>query len=160
MITITNVQEADQVEMSWIRENIDLGQAKQMYLPQPRTSRKNRHSFKMPPLGTWRVSPFGDISVLIEIPVNEMEASEQEWDIALRYPETQLYIQWQKEGYEPPPLDVIRTAIVNGRGGNLRSCNRRRWLAAREAGVKSLKCWYSPTHPDHCASGKWDLKYL
>jgi hypothetical protein len=160
MMNPTTVEAADKIEMAWIRSSVDIEQAKAAYMPQPRPNKRSRHQFEMPPLGTWVVNPWGGIEVLVEIPVDQFQPSEGEWDFALRYPETQDYIQWQRDGHEPPPLSVIRTARINGRGGNLRSCNRRRWLAAREAGVKSLKCWYSPTHPDHCASPKWDVKYL
>lgn len=152
---ITTVEEADKITMDWIAKNIDIEAARLAYMPQPPSSQRIRHRFAMPTPGTWMVDPYGGIEVLVEIPICQFQPSEGDWDFALRYPETQDYIQWQKEGHEPPPLSVIRTA-----SGNLRSCNRRRWLAAREAGIKMLKCWYSPTHPEHCASPKWDVKYL
>lgn len=152
---IDTVEKANQVSMAWIAENVDLDEARKNYQPQPRNNAQTRHQFTMPPLGTWRVDPWDEMSVLVEIPINQFQPSEGDWDMALRYPETQLYIQWQREGHEPPPLSLIMT-----NNGNLRTLNRRRWLAARESGVKVLKCWYSPSHPIHFASPKWALKYL
>lgn len=157
---ITTIEQADKIEMDWIAENVDLEAAREAFEYQPRPNNQKRHKFTMPALGTWRVDPYGEIQVLVEIPVADCPPSEGEWDTALRYSTTRKYIEWQREGHEPPPPVVIRTAVVNGRGGNLRSQNRRRWLAAREAGIATLKCWYSPTHPEHCASPKWDVKYL
>lgn len=152
---ITTVEEADKITMDWIAKNVEIEAARLTYTPQPPPNQRTRHRFTMPSPGTWRVDPYGGIEVLVEIPIRQFQPSEGDWDSALRWPETQDYIQWQKEGHEPPPLSVIRTA-----SGKLRSCNRRRWLAAREAGIKTLKCWYSPTHPEHCSSPKWDIKYL
>jgi hypothetical protein len=152
---ITTVGQADKIDMSWVVRNVDLEQAEANYMPSPQPNKTTRHEFTMPSLGTWQLDHFGELSVLVEIPLDEFQPSEQDWGYALKLPETQLYIQWQKEGHEPPPLFVINTDK-----GNLRSCNRRRWLAARETGVKSLKCWYSPTHPEHCASPKFDMKWV
>jgi hypothetical protein len=152
---ITTVAQADKVDMTWVAQHIDLEQARANYMPIPRNNLRTRHQFTIPLLGTWQMDDWGQMSVLVDIPVDQFQPGEGEWDIALNYPETQLYIQWQREGHEPPPLTVVTTDK-----GNLCSCNRRRWLAAREAGVKSLKCWYSPTHPDHCASPKFWTRWL
>lgn len=144
------VKDADQIDITWILNNVDWSEAREIYQPHPPSSSKTRHKFIMPPLGTFRLDPWGEISVLVEIPVEDFTSSEGDWDYALRLPETLLYIQWQKEGLEPPPLSVVKTDK-----GNLVTQNRRRWLAARKAGIETLKCWYSPTHPEHCASPKW-----
>ena len=144
------VADADKITIEWILANVNLEQARSNYEPMPRPNSQVRHEFEMPVLGTWRVNDWNEVEVLIEIPVADFKPSEQEWDLALRYPETQLYIQWQRAGHVPPPLSVVR-----GDRGNLITQNRRRWLAAREAGVKTLRCWYSPTHPQRCVSAKW-----
>lgn len=153
MTTVTTVTQADKITMAWVLKNLDLDAIKDNYQPQPKSNRKSRHDFTMPPLGTWRRDPYGEISVLVEVAVDECQPSEGDWEWALKQPETRLYIEWQKAGHEPPPLSLIRTA-----SGSLRVQNRRRWLAAREAGVKTLRCWYSPTHPEHCTSPKWSIK--
>lgn len=150
MDRITTAEQADQIEIAWILANVNLEQARSNYEPMPRSNSQVRHKFEMPVPGTWRVNDWNEVEVLIEIPVADFKPSEQEWDLALRYSETRLYIQWQRAGHAPPPLSVVR-----GDQGNLITQNRRRWLAAREAGVKTLCCWYSPTHPQRCASAKW-----
>jgi hypothetical protein len=48
-------------------------------------------------------------------------------------PSTQKYIQWYKEGKLPPPIDVVITD-----SGDMRSVNRRRVVAAVEAGVTKI----------------------
>ncbi len=154
---IKTVEQADKIDMNWIIKSVDLEQARTNYylVPFPVPNSRIPLQFRMPVLGTWKLDPFGELSILVEIPLDQFQPSEGDWDRVLKHPETQLYIQWQKEGHEPPPLSVVNTDK-----GNLRTQNRRRWLAAREAGVKSLKCWYSPTHPDRCASAKFDMRWV
>lgn len=153
----TTPQQANQIDMAWIMANVNLDEARRndAGAPKPRPNRQERCEFVMPPLGTWRLDPFDEFWVLVEIPVDGMHPSEGEWNYALCWPETRLYVQWQREGHEPPPLEVV----VNQQG-ELISCNRRRWLAAREAGIETLKCWYSPTHTEHFTSPKWALRWL
>lgn len=146
----TTVTQADQIEMEWVDQNVNLDQARANCMKSSPPNSIARHQFTMPPLGTWQMDELGEMSVLVDIPIDQFQPSEGEWDTVLSCPEMKLYVQWQQEGHEPPPLFV-----VTNQDGKLRSCNRRRWLAAREAGVTSLKCWYSPTHPEHCASPKW-----
>jgi hypothetical protein len=152
---ITTVAQANQIDMQWVARNVDLEQARANYMPTPRINLRTRYQFTMLPLGTWQMDDWGEMSVLVDIPIDQFQPGEGEWDRALNWPCTRLYIQWQRDGHEPPPLTVVTTDK-----GNLRSCNRRRWLAAREAGVKSLKCWYSPSHPDHFTSPKFDTRWL
>lgn len=49
-------------------------------------------------------------------------------------PTTQKYIEWYKSGRVPPPIDVV----FNQPTGKLYSTDRRRVVAALEAGVKSI----------------------
>lgn len=146
------VSQADQIDIDWILDNVDLAEARKAYQPIPKSSSVVPHEFTMPALGTFQIDQFGEIEVLVEIPVSQFKPSEQDWKYALQRPEMAEYIRWQKDGFEPPPLSVVKTDK-----GNLITQNRRRWLAAREAGVESLKCWYSPTHPQHCARPKWRI---
>lgn len=148
----TIVLQADQIDIAWILRNVNLDKARKVYQPIPKSSSMIPHEFTMPALGSFQIDPYGEIEILVEIPVSELKPSEQDWEHALGRPEMANYIRWQKDGFEPPPLSVVKTDK-----GNLITQNRRRWLAAREAGVKSLKCWYSPTHPQHCASPKWKV---
>ena len=48
-------------------------------------------------------------------------------------PTTQQYIEWYKQGIDPPPVDVV----IKDSGAR-HSTNRRRVVAAREAGVKDI----------------------
>ena len=64
-----------------------------------------------------------------EIDYNEKHTSEKD---VIEMESTQKYIQWLKQGIQPMPIQVIR----NVDSGKLLSVNRRRLLAAREAGVK------------------------
>jgi hypothetical protein len=51
-------------------------------------------------------------------------------------PTTQRYIEWAKAGHEAPPITLVRHT-----GGNLNSINRRRLIAAQEAGVERIPVW-------------------
>ncbi len=153
---ITTVEQADCVTLIWLLDNVDFDQAKARWeCPFPSNVVQFRCEFEMPTLGTWRLDPTTDeFSVLVDIPVVEFEPSENEWDKALKFASTRQYIIWQKQGYAPPPLEVVKTAT-----GKLISLNRRRWLAARAAGVKSLYCWYSGTcHPSWVSCSLWNRK--
>lgn len=147
-----NVAEADKVTISWILENVDLEMARAIFEFPPPSGKREKHIFEMPSLGAFRLDPFGELETLVEISVSNFKPSEGDWDYIMRRPHFALYVQWQKEGHLPPPLSVVKTDR-----GNLVTQNRRRWLAAREAGVETLRCWYSPTHPDHCTSPKWRI---
>jgi len=93
----------------------------------------------------------GIIWALVSLPVSDFAPTEQDWTNALAHASTQQYIQWYREGHLPPPLKVVRH--VDGR---LVSLNRRRWLAAKAAGILELPCYYSPT----LSSGRpaWERK--
>ncbi len=153
---IHTIEQADKITMTWIVQNVDLDNIIPMKNYPSNVTSPIPPKFDMPALGSWMLDDFdGSLAVLIEIPIDEMRPSEGEWNIALMYASTQRYIEWFRAGYEPPPLFVLRN-----KAGERLSCNRRRWLAAREAGIKSLKCWYSPTHHIHHASPKWSMRWI
>lgn len=149
-----NYKQADKIEAGWPAENVDREAAEAWAKqPYPRPNCLERHEFEMPPLGTWRlewIGRYGEFSVLVDVPVDEMEASEKDWEFALQYLSTQKYIEWARQGHEPPP-----PAVITNQHGELRCMNRRRWLAAREAGVETMKCWYSPSEG---ISPKWRIE--
>jgi hypothetical protein len=147
-----NVNQAEKITIEWILESVDLDAARARFEYHPPSGSENPHKFEMPALGAFRLDPFGEIDVLVEIAVENFKPSEGDWDYAMKRPEFPVYVQWQKDGCPPPPLSVVKTDK-----GNLVTQNRRRWLAAREAGAKTLRCWYSPTHPDHFTSPKWRI---
>lgn len=150
-MTITTVEQANRIPKDWPAKNVDIEKAEaQWQTIRPPVNGLEPYEFDMPQLGTWRYERFEGFSVLVEIPVSGMEAAEKEWEFALRYETTQRYIGWQRDGHEPPP-----PVVITNKHGQLRCMNRRRWLAAREAGVDTLKCWYSPSAG---ARPKWELK--
>jgi hypothetical protein len=50
----------------------------------------------------------------------------------INMPTTQKYIEWAKQGIEPPPITVVNNVV----SGNFKASNRRRMIAAQEAGTK------------------------
>ena len=58
----------------------------------------------------------------------------QTYEQVVNFPTTQKYIEWYKEGHEPPPIDVVKRQ----QDGSLYSNNRRRVVAALESGVKQI----------------------
>jgi hypothetical protein len=122
---------------------IDIDRARQVYRDWQHPARVNSLTpweGEIPPLSTWKVDAFmGQFEVLAEIPLNEVEPGEPEGMIKTwrGYP---LYVQWAKEGRQAPPITVVRH--VNG---HLVSCNRRRVLAAKDAGCETIVAWFSET---------------
>jgi hypothetical protein len=148
-----NLEWADTLAIEWVEANVDHAAARANgEIPCPPSSTETPHSGEIPPLGSWRSDIFGEYDVLIDIPVVAFQPSEQDWEWAIRHWSTQNYIRWFSQGLRPPPLDVV--PLTNG---CLRTSNRRRWLAAREAGVRSLWCWYSPTHREFFGRSRWWL---
>ncbi len=146
---ITTVKQANKITQDWVLQNVT-STVPYIFHPSNVTT-PTPPPFDMPALGSWQLDEMtGEYSVLVEIPIDEMRAGEGDWEIAINYPSTQRYIEYFQQGHEPPPPFVVtndKDALI--------SCNRRRWLAAREAGVKMLKCWYSPTHETKKATPKW-----
>ena len=96
---------------------------------------------EIPPLGTWRYDAvLGEWEVLVEIPADEVVPAEQDWDFARKHWTTRNYVKWVHQGYQAPPINVVRHAK-----GNLVSTNRRRVLAAWEVGLPTILAWYSET---------------
>lgn len=152
---ITTVTEANSVTVHDIRQYIDLDAARARATRpdySPPNNRLEPWPFDMPELGTWIIDSTGGAWVLVEIPLSDFRPGEGDWDHALGLPSTQKYIEWARAGLEPPPLYVVETDK-----GHLSSLNRRRWLAAREAGRPSLKCWYSRTDPERAPRPLWYL---
>jgi hypothetical protein len=150
------------LSIDWVAHHVDPATAKAIwddpqFWPPSRAGNLARliepHPFTMPPTGTWRRDQFGQYEVLVEMPIAACEPSEGDWDIAIQYWETQKYIEWIKAGLLPPPLMVCRSY----RTGQLFCGNRRRWLAARAAGVETIMVWFSETAPPHVAHSYWWL---
>ncbi|MBK8184715.1 MAG: PLxRFG domain-containing protein [Candidatus Competibacteraceae bacterium] len=94
-------------------------------------------------IGSAQIETFGGdiknryINFLREFDPNDLILSESEEGIK-KHPTYQQYVKWAKDGIEPPYIFVAQTE-----SGKLQATNRRRTLAAREAGRK-IKGWYGP----------------
>lgn len=95
-----------------------------------------------PAPGTWRMDPtFGDFDILVDIPTSEVQEGEFE-DGIKRHPTYQAYLEWARQGLEAPAVMVVRHI----KGYLVCSSGRRRRLAAIEAGLPTLRAWFSETN--------------
>jgi hypothetical protein len=97
------------------------------------------------PLGSAKIGRYGQpenayVEVLREFNPKDLINTEHEQDIR-RHPTFDRYVGWYRQGLVPPPLFVAESDKVPGR---LLTTNRRRALAAQEAGVAAVPAWYSP----------------
>lgn len=127
----------------YVLDNVDPAEAKRVYKETRFPAKPNELApweGENPPVGTWRLDPvFGEFEILLELSLDEITPGEPEdgiknWE---GYP---LYVQWAREGREAPAITVVRH--VNG---HLVSCDRRRVLAAKDAGKKTILAWFSET---------------
>jgi hypothetical protein len=65
--------------------------------------------------------------------IDKVHLEGETYDKVVSMPTTQKYIEWYKQGYEPPPM----TLIIHYKNG-LTPTERRRWVAAIEAGVDKV----------------------
>lgn len=102
--------------------------------------------FERHPLGTariasWQTDPHNAyVDFLHEFSPHDLVTSEHEDGVKGRDQSYPKYVEWAKSGHEPPP---ISTAENTKEGGKVVSANRRRVLAAQDAGSKSIKAWHS-----------------
>ena len=101
-------------------------------------------------VGDWRIDDkyngvYGRwIEQVVEFDPSELVPSE---DSLERMDDVERYAEWNKEGTEPPPINVNQ-----GEDGKfIITDGHRRWLAAKRSGNK-VKAWVSWTHP----TGKLD----
>jgi len=153
---VLDIQWADSLSREWVEQNVDLRAARLTGKdPQwfPRPSRRDTPAQWTGVEGMWRMDWQGQCAVLLRVPVLCAQPSEREWEWAINYPETQVYIGWMKQGYMPPPVCLTRYE-----SGGLAYVNRRRWLAARAAGVESWLVWYwGYCHEERFCIGRWWL---
>jgi hypothetical protein len=108
---------------------------------QPLSNQSEPWELPLPPFGTWNLDPHqADYEVLIELNPWDLTITENEQDRrnTWAFP---YYVAFARSGIVPPPTTVVRH--VNG---HLVSINSRRVLAARDAGLALIPCWYNPTH--------------
>ncbi len=94
----------------------------------------------IPPVGTWQPDDMmSKFEVLVELALNQVKPGEPEGGIK-GWAGYALYVQWAREGRQPPPITVVRHA-----DGRLVSIHRRRVLAAKDAGRRTILAWFSET---------------
>jgi hypothetical protein len=111
------------------------------HVGQPQNNSMTPWSGNVPRRGTWAMEP-GSANEVVQmrkydpkkLVVTEDETSGRKWH------GFDAYQAWAKEGRQPPPIEVVRNADT----GSLISMNRRRTLAARDAGRK-LMGWFTET---------------
>ncbi|NMD39091.1 MAG: DEAD/DEAH box helicase family protein, partial [Christensenellaceae bacterium] len=72
--------------------------------------------------------------------VNEITPMEPEDEVRGR-DDYKQYVEWAKQGIQPPPITVVRGI----EDGNWLSIDRRRLMAAKESGQKTILAWVSDT---------------
>ncbi len=96
---------------------------------------------EIPPVGTWRMDrATGALEQLRLVNVNEITPMEPEGEVMDREDYKQ-YVEWAKQGIQPPPITVVKGI----ESGNWLSVNRRRLMAAKEAGQETILAWASDT---------------
>lgn len=96
---------------------------------------------ELPPVGTWRMDPnTGALEQLRLMDVNEITPMEPGDEVRGR-DDYKQYVEWAKQGIQPPPITVVRGI----EDGNWLSINRRRLMAAKESGQKTILAWVSDT---------------
>lgn len=122
--------------------------ARDEYIP-PSQTEEPLTDFPRYPEGSAKIGLYGDpnnsyVSVLRKFNPKDVVPTEPE-DMIRQHPTFQRYVDWFKQGHEPPPIDVYQSEKTPG--GYLTS-NRRRALTAREAGVDALSGWLSPNNTE------------
>lgn len=96
------------------------------------------------PMGSAKIGMYGDpmnsyVEFLTLMDPNQIVPTEHEQDIR-RHPTFDRYVSWYKAGHVPPPVFVAQSDKGDGRWF---TTNRRRTLAARDAGIKQIPAWVS-----------------
>jgi len=84
------------------------------------------------------------VDFLTEFDPQQLKLSEPE-DGMSKSQSVAAYADWIKAGMEPPPISVFDSANGNG---NLVSTNRRRVLAAQQAGADKIVGWHGKNNPE------------
>lgn len=111
-----------------------------------------KYTGSYPKTGSWGMDKGGTVWEFLWLPLGDCIPGEGDWDIIINHESTQRYIKWFKEGFTCPPLFVVQC-----KNGKTSSLNRRRWLAARAAGIEVLPCWYSPS--TETGMPKWSVRF-
>jgi len=109
----------------------------------PSNTSKPTTDWERHPIGSAKIASYHSdpneayVEHLADVNPHDLAPSEAEDNIKQRDPNYPSYVEWAKRGMEAPPV----TATDWGNGGKIVSSNRRRVLAAQDAGVSTMKAW-------------------
>ena len=110
----------------------------------PSNTDKPTNDWERHPVGSAKIASYHSkdpseayVEHMADVNPKDLAPSEAEDNIRKRDPNFPSYVEWAKKGMEAPPIAVTDW----GNGGNLVSSNRRRVLAAQDAGSKTMKAW-------------------
>jgi len=121
------------------------------YNPPSNNAEKPYTDYEQYPLGSAKVASWNTdhneayVDYLTEHNPADLVTSEHEDGIRQRDSSYPKYVEWAKAGHEAPPIATARAAKPDAKTV---SSNRRRVLAAQEAGVAKLKAWHSPENSE------------
>jgi len=145
--TVTIVDVAS-LTLADILARVDVAAAAALYAPSGAASagpRDRPWEDVNPPPGTWRLNPLmGEFSVLVLVSPFDVHPNEPEDDIRRRCRHYPDYVRWYREGRVPPAIRTLRHALRC----HIVSLDRRRVLAARDAGVATIPAWHSEARAD------------
>jgi hypothetical protein len=128
--------EPGEVEQPWQLTRQEL---RDNYEKPPAAKELARWEGDIPPVGTWRLNPDGNLEQLQWFRPDEIVAREPV-DVVKAQPQYQAYVKWAQEGHIPPPISVATDP-----SGQLRSDDSRRVAAAQEAESEWILGWLSET---------------
>ena len=110
----------------------------------PSNTDKPTNDWERHPVGSAKIASYHSkdpseayVEHMADVNPKDLAPSEAEDNIRKRDPNFPSYVEWAKQGMEAPPVAVTDW----GNGSNLVSSNRRRVLAAQDAGSKTMKAW-------------------
>lgn len=137
-------------------------QARDKYMP-PSSGREvvgPTTDFPRYPINTPRTTGFGDpmlgyVDYLRDMDPFTLYPTEGDWDLIKKDPSYQSYVDWARQGIEPPYPSVFENKNYLRDLGKYAAGNRRRVLAAQDVGVPAIRSWFGPLNPET----QWPLQY-
>lgn len=129
------------IDLAWLRRHVNLDQAAEVWMDTyPTLNNRCRGPWDGPrhAPGTWAFDPRDStFEVLLEFDPHTLlnNEDEREGRMLESFP---VYVEWARQGFVPPPITTYRATNT----GAIISANRRRMLAARDAGRRILG-WFS-----------------
>jgi hypothetical protein len=142
-ITLPDGRDTREVNIAWLRANVDMDVAVETWRDRHRIWLPNTTSaparVTLPEPGTWLFDPWTcSYEVFLTFDPHQLANDEPERDGREHY-SFATYLTWAREGHTPPPITVMRHA-----DSRIISSNRRRLLVARDLD-RPIGGWYSET---------------